>query len=107
MNRRVFNPDSVKILLFFSLSLSRLSPYKLSVIGGDLSLAIHRLSLSLSLLHRGMFARSMKPGPVQFIPGIVKDAVIKEWRKQLELVFCVDPPPPPPPLPLPPSIRGV
>lgn len=81
-----FNPESVKILplrtLFFF-------PFVLQIIGGRWWSVVGHLSL----VHprEGMFTppstRSVKPGPVY---SVVKDAVIKEWRKQLELVFCVD-----------------
>ena len=80
-----FNPESVKILplLFFFLSLSPLSSYKLSAV------VISLLRPREGDVRCPSSTRSMKPGPVY---SVVKDAVIKEWRKQLELVFCVDPP---------------
>lgn len=82
-----FNPESVKILplLFFFSSLSlpfRPTNYRRSVV-------ISLLRPREGDVRCPSSTRSMKPGPVY---SVVKDAVIKEWRKQLELVFCVDPP---------------
>lgn len=80
-----FNPESVKILpllFFFPLSLS---PFVLQIIGG-------RWWSLFSVRERGMFAAPLRQGPWNRVQFIRLDAVIKEWRKQLELVFCVDPP---------------